>query len=102
MDEDFQRHRRLAADLANFVDRKLAGQHHALDAQLLGRAMHSPLVSVICVRGMNGRSGLIARISRTRPRSCTSTASTPASVSRTMCCSTASSSAGKTSVLSVT
>ena len=38
VDEHFELDRRLAADRANFWDRELAGQHHALDAELLGRA----------------------------------------------------------------
>jgi hypothetical protein len=38
MDEHFQLHRRLTADRANLINRKLARQHDALDAQPLGRA----------------------------------------------------------------
>ena len=38
VDEHLQRHRRAPGDCGDLVDRQLAGQHHALDPQLLGQA----------------------------------------------------------------
>ena len=65
-------------------------------------ATPSSLVIDIWVEAWISRSGVIARISRASPRSCTITASTPAAASSRTVASRSASSPGKTSVFSVT
>ena len=65
-------------------------------------ATPSALVTDIWVEAWISRSGVTARMSRTSPRSCTMTASTPACASSRTAVSSSASSRGKTSVFRVT
>ena len=57
MNKDLDRHRCLAADAANFVERTFAGEHDALNAQLLGSGNRLAARHRHLRAGMNGQIG---------------------------------------------
>ena len=102
VDEDLDGHVRLLADLADLVQRQLAGEDDPRAAQLLRQPEPLGAGDRHLGRGVDLQVGVMARISLARPRSWMITASTPATASSRTVASISAISAVKIRVLRVT